>query len=139
MNVVRACRFVDESIPWLIANGKKVRAEKILQKAARVSRKQIPFPVFDLSPENMELNANTKHTAPMSKHQLSYEQGLLAKSQNGAKDVIADDVTAAATCEDPHYEIWDIFRHRKIACYSVILYFVWCVTCRISNNFCSTS
>ena len=133
-------RFVDESIPWLIANGKIKEAERIIQKAARVSGKTIPVPVFDPAPETKELTsiqltAKTKSmTSTQKEEQVMLEKDLLAKDQNGADDIIAndviivDDATAAdggVGGDDPQYQIWDIFRHRAMVCYTAILGFTW--------------
>ena len=137
--MLNVSRFVDESIPWLIANGKIKEAERIIQKAARVSGKTVPVPVFDPTPETKELTsiqltAKTKSmTSTQKEEQVMLEKDLLAKDQNGADDIIAndviivDDATAAdgGGDDDPQYQIWDIFRHRTMVCYTAILGFTW--------------
>ena len=40
--ILLGARYIEESIPWLVANGKYEEAERILRKAAKVNKvKQI--------------------------------------------------------------------------------------------------
>ena len=77
----------------MLANGKYKEAERIFQKAARVSGVVVPRDVFVTSQENLKLKENE-------------EKGVVEES-------------------DPVYQIWDIFRYRKIGIYTVILWFIW--------------
>ena len=90
-------RTIDESIPWLLANGKYKEAERIFQKAARVSGVLVPRDVFVTSQENMKLKGKEE------------------------KNIVGEGVEES----DPVYQIWDIFRYRKIGIYTVILWFIW--------------
>ena len=42
-------RYIEESIPWLVANGHTKRAEKVMRKAAKVSRVKLPQNIFNPS------------------------------------------------------------------------------------------
>ena len=53
-NICLNSRFIDESIPWLVANKKTKQAEQILRKAAKINGITLPDHIF--SKEDMSLS-----------------------------------------------------------------------------------
>ena len=91
-------RFIDESITWLLANGKRKEAEKVLQKAALISDVSIPRDV--LTSDDVKL--------------MKVDTNKIEENETAIE-------------KDPTYQIWDIFRYKKMVMYTLILWFVWSV------------
>ena len=57
-----SCRILPESIPWLMANGKKDEAEKVLRSAAKFNKIELPG-LFSCDVYDMKYNSTCKRTS----------------------------------------------------------------------------
>lgn len=110
-------RLIDESLSWLVANNKKQKADKILRKAARMCRVNLPDVLFDdsvasasaaggdvhlIGPEPVtnddsdlhsdELSNNdTKNELPVNVDGVSKDKHVVTISTSGDEKPVPDD------------------------------------------------
>ena len=131
-------RFLDESLRWLLANGKLEKAEIVLRKAAKWNKKQY---------HDVINNANSKMTheekLPLAlqrgkQNTSEKKQSSVVQSENNAADGIVsnsehDTVKTKVELEPTktggikRYTILSICQHRRMLLVSVVMWFTWCV------------
>ena len=96
-------------MPWLVANGKRGRAEEIIKKAAKFNNVDIPAHIF--GEESRDLRANINPAL------LDAEDG--DDKQNGG-------VGASTPPEQKSNEnALTIFRHSKLRMYTLVMLCLW--------------
>ena len=119
-------RKIEESIPWLVANGKGKHVIRVLKIAAKVSK----VPVHDvmlhlhLSEDEQtgtESNMEKKANADGHQEEESFLQKSSFSSQDGEK--VGDDDNPLAAIKP--YTILDLFRNGRFLMNTCILWFMW--------------
>ncbi|CAH1797125.1 unnamed protein product [Owenia fusiformis] len=100
--------FVDESIPWLVANGKLEKAERIIQSAAKFNKIQYPKYVFTKSDATYKEKNNENGI-----------KKLICYSKNDSKTVDKSSVKS--------YTILDILKSKTLIFNTLIMCFLWFV------------
>ena len=104
-------------MPWLAANGRKDKAEEILQRAAKVNKVTFPSPVLkhSLGESNSDGHGTSK--------------GSLHNRKEGIKGVLRGLFwccdTKAKEARKYQYSIWDIFRHPRLRWNVLNMCFQW--------------
>ncbi|XP_069136847.1 organic cation transporter protein-like [Argopecten irradians] len=109
--------LLDESVRWLLANGKTKQAEKIIRKAAKMNGKNF----------NDVIQAATIQT---SVNQNGAEKKLSTIAGN-KDNVSKDKEQVVAPVPIKRYNVITIFRHKIILINSLILWFTWFVDCLV--------
>ncbi|XP_069138044.1 solute carrier family 22 member 21-like [Argopecten irradians] len=110
--------FMEESLRWLLANGKKKRAERIIRMAAKMNGKDYESVIAAASTKAQEMktflksNDNGTGDSPTSKEE------NMVDSNNEGKDVLGE-----TTPEK--YNALTIFKHKRILFNSLILWYAW--------------
>ena len=123
-DVAVICRVIDESIPWLLANGRVQEAETIVQKAARISGKHMPFPVFKQIDKSC-LSTKESSTILLKNMENSCKNRNVELIEKKDATVGHTDDVVSVQGDAPHYQIWDILRNRTMLSYTVILCYTW--------------
>ncbi|XP_021368677.1 organic cation transporter protein-like [Mizuhopecten yessoensis] len=111
--------FLEESLRWLLANGKKERAEKIIRMAARMNGKDFDSVINAASTKANEMEAFLAKPAsiPPEENSLTAEMDI----QNNSNDdkIIHNDR------KPEKYNALTIFKHKRILFNSLILWYTW--------------
>ncbi|XP_076465986.1 organic cation transporter-like protein [Babylonia areolata] len=117
--------YLDESLRWLLVNNRKKKVVSVLQRAARLNRKDLStvlstVVLFSSSPTQPESKALTK--------------GEVDRAKNTSSTVTSDVDTMAETGgkeESQKLTLVDIFRHRRLLVNAAIMWIAW-FTCAFS-------
>ncbi|XP_069138045.1 solute carrier family 22 member 6-B-like [Argopecten irradians] len=110
--------FLEESLRWLLANGKKKRAERIIRMAAKMNGKDYESVIKAASAKAREmetfLKSNDNGTVDSS---TSKEESMVDGYKEG-KDVLGK-------TKPEKYNTLTIFRHKRILLNSLIIWYTW--------------
>ena len=131
-------RFLDESLRWLLANGKLEKAEIVLRKAAKWNKKQYHDVI-----SNVKSKITHEEKLPLAlqygKENISdKEPRNIVQSENNAPDGIVSnsehdmvktkpELEPTKTGGIKRYTILSICQHRRMLLMSVVMWFTWCV------------
>ncbi|XP_070194960.1 organic cation transporter protein-like [Littorina saxatilis] len=121
--------YIDESLRWLVANGKKDAAVTVLERAAIVNRKDLTVIVSTLDDndtENSQLNADTANG------NVDGDAEASIGGDNGTttlcSDLTALEAKLAETLEHKQAKkltLLDILRHRILFIHSLVTWLTW--------------
>ncbi|XP_060085889.1 organic cation transporter protein-like [Ylistrum balloti] len=136
-SLVEYC-IMDESLRWLLANGKMKEAERIIRKAAKLNEKNFNDVIKAATIKNSN---ETAALVPTETSMSSNEEEILTKlddaelkgiSDSAKETKVTDAVEVGRGREDAapikHYNIITIFRHKVILFNSLILWYTWLVS-----------
>eukprot|EP00918_Siedleckia_nematoides_P062039 GHVU01135349.1.p1 GENE.GHVU01135349.1~~GHVU01135349.1.p1 ORF type:complete len:454 (+),score=29.38 GHVU01135349.1:32-1393(+) len=117
--------FLPESIPWLVANGRIEEAEKIIKRAAKFNKVNLPDNILRGPEQDYMLNANEKGVnsqenntkekkAPMERLRGVFKRDKKPEGGEGQHSVI-------------QYSIMDVFRSPRLRLYALIMCLLWFV------------
>ena len=127
-------RLIHESVPWLVANGRKKEAEEILQGAARFNKLNFnsSFLVGVEDPDVSRSTVNTKDDT--SKEDL--EEAF--KNRQSRRKVTLKSLFPCVQDQkqklETQYTLMDICRSRILIVYSVAMCILWCEAISLSKN-----
>jgi len=127
VNNISLSRLVDESIPWLVANGKLEKANKIMKDALKYNGKKVPIgSIFKESDELMKWNDSQKDKS------LEYEEKSF-KAKRRASFAIQNIMTETPGSEILAKEVGvaDLFKSRIIRRYTFAGFYLQLVHIRI--------
>ena len=115
-------RIIYESIPWLVANGRKKEAEEILQRAARFNKLNEKGPFLtetedaDISQATIQTksDASKEDVVDAFKNQRKVAQWSLFPCFGKKKEKL-----------ETQYNIMDIYRSRILVVYSIVMCILW--------------
>ncbi|KAK7100198.1 organic cation transporter protein-like [Littorina saxatilis] len=127
--------YIDESLRWLVANGKKDAAVTVLERAARVNRKDFTVIVSTLD-DSVTETENSQLTADAVNGNVDGDAEVEGKASNGGDNgttTLCSDLTAleaklAETLEHKQAKkltLLDIFRHRTLFIHSLVTWLTW--------------
>ncbi|CAC5426710.1 SLC22A4_5 [Mytilus coruscus] len=96
-------QFLDESLRWLIANGKKDMTEKILRKACRMNNVS-----YETVTENVLLSKEISIVASEESHELNSGNENEVKKENVER-----------------YTVFTVLKHKRILLGSIVLWVAW--------------
>jgi hypothetical protein len=103
-----SCRLFDESLRWLMANGRLEEAEKVVRKAAKMNKKKFDDVISDVRKKMAELE---RLEGRQEKAEMSYVQPDVDYSPRNT--------------EVKKYSMLTILKDRLILTNSVIIWFIW--------------
>jgi predicted ribosome quality control (RQC) complex YloA/Tae2 family protein len=106
-----SCRLFDESLRWLMANGRLEEAEKVVRKAAKMNKKKFDDVISDVKKKMAELE---RLEGRQEKADILYAQ----------QDVVIVGYSPRNT-EVKKYSMLTILKDRLILTNSVIIWFIW--------------
>ncbi|XP_021368562.1 solute carrier family 22 member 8-like [Mizuhopecten yessoensis] len=133
--------IMDESVRWLLANGKIKQAERNIRKAAKMNGKDFDEVIKAATirdSKEMEVLVPVNNTLPSKKEDDIYtnQNGAehIGTNDSSKEDDITDDVElnhrekpTGVTATVKRYNITTIFRHKIILFNSLILWYMWLV------------
>lgn len=101
------CRFLDESLRWLVANGKHKEIENQIRKAAKINNTD-----YNTVVENIQVSKeiNVIHNKNMDEEE---DRGVVLTVDNEGK------------AEVQRYTVFTVLKHRRILIVSVVLWIAW--------------
>ena len=101
------CRFLDESLRWLVANGKHKEIENQIRKAAKINNTD-----YNTVVENIQVSKeiNVIHNKNMDEEE---DRGVVLTVDNEGK------------AEVQKYTVFTVLKHRRILMVSVVLWIAW--------------
>ncbi|XP_021368680.1 organic cation transporter protein-like [Mizuhopecten yessoensis] len=113
--------FLEESLRWLLANGKKERAEKIIRMAARMNGKDFDSVIKAASTKANEMEAFLAKPAsiPPEENSLTAEMDIINNSN--------DDKIIHNDRKPEKYNALTIFKHKRILFNSLIIWYTWTI------------
>jgi hypothetical protein len=101
------CRFLDESLRWLVANGKHKEIENQIRKAAKLNNTD-----YNTVVENIQVSKeiNVIHNKNMDEEEDS--RVVLTVDNEGKAEV-------------QKYTVFTVLKHRRILMVSVVLWIAW--------------
>ena len=101
------CRFLDESLRWLVANGKHKEIENQIRKAAKMNNTD-----YNTVVENIQVSKeiNVIHNKNMDEEEDS--RVVLTVDNEGKAEV-------------QKYTVFTVLKHRRILMVSVVLWIAW--------------
>ena len=125
------CRIVAESIPWLMANGKRDKAEAVMREALKYNGKPLPEDDIFPMPLNIYLgekgekensgDETTKSACDKVKDCMSCDEGF--KLRDCFKRGKKPDKTEQADVKK--YSVLDLFKSRVLLRYTLASFVVW--------------
>ena len=115
-------RIIHESVPWLVANGRRKEAEDILQKAARFN-KQTYKGLYLTETEDLDISQNTLQTKSDAS-----KEGLVdafKNQRNVSKRSLFSCFEKKKEKLETQYNIVDICRSRILLIYSIVMCILW--------------
>jgi len=110
--------LMDESMPYLVAQGRFREAKQILAKAAKFNKVTLPKE-FALTEEELDiLNNNDKKTGDEANGKTGGLSGLISKFKSPEK----------AEGETHQYGMIDVLRSKKLTMFSLLMAYLWCTS-----------
>ena len=118
--------MLEESVRWLLTNGKKKEAERILRKAARwnkVDYSKVEAVWTDMKPLNVEESIPQNEKTPIPEEELNKENNVISNYS----DINTESKTAAQpmTGAVKKYTVIDILKNPKLRVNTLILWYAW--------------
>lgn len=129
---------MEESLRWLLANGKTKEAERIIRKAAKMNGKNFDKVIEEAASKARELTKfipqNNKASSPMETNggTTALPNGTEKSGNTVSTDIIytndeqKEDITM--TTASQRYNVTTIFRHKRILLNSLIVWYLWYVS-----------
>ena len=117
-------RFLPETIPWLVANGKLREADRVIKQIAKFNKVQMPDHVFTESDPDLDKPATNDIQPTENGKKQSFLNQLRSKMK---KEESADEEHAVK------YTLMDVLRHRKLCLYAFLMCGLWYVTFGFSD------
>ncbi|KAK7503602.1 hypothetical protein BaRGS_00005141 [Batillaria attramentaria] len=127
--------YVDESLRWLVANGKKEGAIKVLERAVRANKKDLNDVLRTFETTALrDVQKEGKHTLQLTCPELEEMQAVdkdKSSSSNGqmtSPDIDEVEKKLAKKLEKSKTEklsVFDIFRHKRLLLNAIIIWCAW--------------
>lgn len=129
-------RMLEESLRWLLANGKTKEAERIIRKAAKMNGKDFDKVIQAASKKAKELQM----TAVVPKHDVPGDEilpmipieglginGVPSENREYPVSPTGDHGIQASEKKPEQYNTLTIFKHKRILLNSLIIWYTWYV------------
>ncbi|XP_070174696.1 organic anion transporter 3-like [Littorina saxatilis] len=120
--------YLDESLRWLVSNGRKESAMRVMERAARVNRKKLGSILHVLQgSENKDLSCEGSSGTPTSNEE-EEEEGDALKSPPPTEAMLEAVEETLQKKQAERMTILDIFRHKRLLVTAIIVWISWFAT-----------